>query len=271
MKLLNCKLLSLLLLVCITIALSGCATSPYTNRSQFIIVDEETEMSLSADAYQQFITEEKIETGTQRVKMINNIGNRIAVVAERPNYEWEFLVVADDNVINAMCLPGGKVFVYTGIIKLTKSNEGELAAIMGHEIAHALARHGAESASVGQSAAIGSQVIGLIAEGVIGGGAGEAVGSLSGSLASLGLTLPHSRMQESEADHIGLILMAKAGYNPSAAISLWQKMAALNEGNEPMSFLSTHPLSADRIKAIEALLPEVMPYYEEYLQKNKKK
>lgn len=270
MKILNRKLLTLLLLALLAIALSGCASSPYTNRSQFIIMDEETEMSLSADAYQQFTTEEKIEKGTQRAKMITNIGNRIAAVADRPNYEWEFLVVADDEVINAMCLPGGKVFVYTGIIKLTGSNENELAAIMGHEIAHALARHGAESASVGQSAAIGSQIIGIVAESVIGGGVGEAAGSLAGTLTSLGLTLPHSRMQESEADEIGLILMAKAGYNPQAAVTLWEKMAKQNEGNEPMSFLSTHPLSSDRITAIQAQLPSVMPYYEEYQQKNKK-
>lgn len=268
MKTINRKLLSLLLLAIIALALTGCATSPYTNRSQFIIMDEETEMSLSADAYQQFVHEEKIETGTQRAKMITNIGNRIAAVADRPNYEWEFLVIANDEVINAMCLPGGKVFVYTGIIKLTGNNEGELAAIMGHEIAHALARHGAESASVNQSASIGSQVIGIVAENVIGGGLGSAAGSLAGTLTSLGLTLPHSRMQESEADQIGLILMAKAGYNPQAAVTLWQKMAKQNEGNEPLSFLSTHPLSSDRIKAIQAQLPEVMPYYE--AAKNKK-
>lgn len=263
MKTLNRKILALLLLVIIAVAVSGCAsTSPYTNRSQFIIMDEGTEMSLSADAYNQFVTEEPIEKGTQRAKLITKIGNRIAAVADKPEYEWEFLVVSRDDVINAMCLPGGKVFVYTGIIKLTGNNEGELAAIMGHEIAHALARHGAESASVGQATSIGAGIVAVVAESVVGSGTGEIAGSLAGTLASLGLNLPHSRMQESEADHIGLILMAKAGYNPNYAVSLWEKMAKQNEGSEPLSFLSTHPLSADRIAAIKLLIPEVMPYYE---------
>lgn len=258
----------ILILFAAAFVFCGCATTPYTGRSQFIIMDEGTEMSLSADAYQEFIKEEPIERGTQRAKTVENIGKRIAVAADRPNYKWEFLVIPKDDVVNAMCLPGGKVFVYTGIIKLTGNNQNELAAIMGHEIAHALARHGAESSSVNQAASIGTALAGAVA-GAYGFDSGMAQ-NLTGALASLGLTLPYSRMQESEADHIGLILMAKAGYDPRAAVTLWQKMAQQNQGKEPVSFLSTHPLSSERIKNIQALLPQVMPYYEEYLRQNKK-
>lgn len=244
-------------MVLMALALTGCASAPYTGRSQFIIMNEGEEMSLSNEAYTELLQEEPIERGTQRAKMVDTIGKRIAAVAERPNYQWEFLTIPKDNVLNAMCLPGGKVFVYTGIIKLANNNVNEIAAVMGHEIAHALARHSAESASVNQSVAIGAAMVGVF----LGDNSG-AVGKLANTLGALGITLPHSRMQESEADHIGLILMAKAGYDPRAAATLWQKMAKANEGKEPISFLSTHPLNADRIKAIEALLPEVMPYYE---------
>lgn len=267
MKIRHRLILPVLLLVMAALVLSGCASTPYTNRSQFMIMDESEEMALSLDAYNQVLKKEKIETGTARAKQILTIGQRIAAVANKPNYQWEFLTIADDGTINAMCLPGGKVFVYTGIINLTNRNDDELAAIMGHEIAHAIARHGAESASIGQTAAIGSAIAGVVAGSLLGVDMNTSA-DLAGTLAALGVTLPHSRMQESEADRIGLILMAKAGYNPEAAVTLWQKMAKLNEGNQPLSILSTHPLNEDRIKNIQALLPEVMPYYE--AAKNKK-
>lgn len=267
MKIAIRKILPILLLLSLFISFSGCSTVPYTNRSQFILMDVDEEMSLSAAAYREFLSEVNIETGTNRARLISQIGWRIAGVADRPDYEWEFLVVKDDNTVNASCLPGGKVFVYTGIINLAENNEAELAAIMGHEIAHALARHGAESVNLNQLAALGVMGTAVAAsifleedyyiEGAV---LGVAL------LASLGITLPHSRLQESEADHIGLILMAKAGYNPHYAVSFWQRMARY-KGSESMAFLSTHPLTADRVKDISALLPKVMPYYNAAPQK----
>ena len=251
--------LSMLLLLCA--AFSACATAPYTGRSQLIFMDSDKEKRLGAEAAQKVRQQENIESGTRRAAMVERTGRRIAAVTGRPDFAWEFQTIRKDES-NAFCLPGGKVFVYTGILDIMDGNEAELAAVIAHEIAHALARHGAESSSVGSLAGIGQLGVAL-AEAVLTSGAGNGASSASGALLNVGLVLPHSRTQEEEADYIGLMLMAKAGYDPEAAISFWQKMAAANRGKQPPAFLSTHPVSETRIANIRKDLPQARAYYEQ--------
>lgn len=251
----------LALLACVCMLVSACASAPYTGRNQFIIMSESEELKQGLEYSNKIIAEEKVEEGTARAKRVERIGQDIAAVAEKPEYEWLFKVI-ESKEVNAFCLPGGKVFVYTGIIDLVGDNDDELAAIMGHEVAHALARHGAERSSQSNMASVGitaaSVAVGVATDSNTMAGVAMTGGSVA---AQLGLLLPYSRMHESEADHIGVILAAKAGYDPRAAISLWKKMAALNDGKEPMGILSTHPLNKDRIANLEKLMPEVMKYY----------
>lgn len=251
--------LSLAIIVCFLAV--ACTNAPYTGRSQFIVMSESEEMQLGLEYSQKILAEEPIERGTARAKRVETIGKNIAAVAEKPDYDWQFHVIVSKEV-NAFCLPGGRVFVYTGILELVGNNDDELAAIMGHEIAHALARHGAERSSQSSVANLGlaaaSVAVGVVTDSNTAAGATMAGGAV---VAQLGLLLPYSRLHESEADHIGVILAAKAGYDPRAAITLWEKMAALNDGKEPLGILSTHPLSSQRIANLKKLMPEVMQYY----------
>jgi predicted Zn-dependent protease len=186
------------------------------------------------------------------------VGRRIAE-ATGQNYQWEFTVIEDAQV-NAFCLPGGKVAVYTGILPIARDDAG-LAAVLGHEVAHAVARHGAERVSqqVGVNVLLAGVQAGLGGNPAL----AQQVTALLGAGASVGVLLPWSRAQESEADRLGLIYMAKAGYEPSAAKELWVRMAAAARGGQrPPEFLSTHPSEATRIAQIEAWLPEARRYYQ---------
>ncbi len=255
-RIIPCAALAALLL-----ALYACATAPITGRHQLITMSESQEMQLGLEASEEIMHSEKIETGTARARRVETIGKAIAAVAERPDFDWQFHTIVSSEV-NAFCLPGGRVFVYTGILELVGNNDDELAAIMGHEIAHALARHGAERTSQASIAETGLAVAAAAAGAYTGSDTVAAVAQTGGAAAAqLGILLPYSRLQESEADHIGIILAAKAGYNPEGAISLWGKMSALSEGKEPLSILSTHPLSKDRQENLRKLMPEAMKYY----------
>lgn len=242
-----------LLSAAILFAALGCAAAPYTGRSQLIIVSQEQEMALGADAYQQVLQKEKLATDAAQAALVERVGRRVAAVAARPDYQWEFKLVEND-AANAFCLPGGKVAVYTGILPYT-ANEAGLAAVIAHEVAHALARHGAERLSRAQLLELGEV------------GVAAATGMSAGTLQifelayGLGVELPFSRSQELEADHIGLILMAKAGYDPREAIAFWGRMAAKREGRKLPQFLSTHPYDEVRIRQLEELLPEALNYY----------
>lgn len=249
------------LLACVCLIAVACASAPYTGRNQIILMSESEEVQQGFEYSQQIMAEEKIEEGTARARRVEKIGRDIAAVSDKPEYDWLFKVIVSKEV-NAFCLPGGKVFVYTGIIDLVGNNDDELAAIMGHEVAHALARHGAERSSQSGLATLGITAA-SVAVGVATDSDSAAQLTMAGgsAAAQLGLLLPYSRLHESEADHIGIILAAKAGYDPRAAISLWQKMAALNSGKEPLGILSTHPLNRERIANLEKLMPEVMQYY----------
>lgn len=242
-------------------ACAGCATAPMTGRSQFIVTDESSDLRLGAQASQQIMKESELETGTARSARVERVGRRIAAVAERPNYQWEFHTIKSKE-LNAFCLDGGKIFVYTAMLDFTEGRDDELAAVIGHEVAHALARHGAERRSQNMASGVGQAVLGIAASILTGSSAaGDAVQEGTGALASLGLLLPYSRLQETEADHIGIILAAKAGYDPEAAISLWEKMQKSNEGKEPPQLLSTHPVTSQRIVDLKNFMPEALQYY----------
>jgi predicted Zn-dependent protease len=238
----------------------GCSTVPYTNRSQFMIMSESQDLKLGADAYQQVLKESKIVKDPTITAPVLEIGRRIAAAANKPDYQWEFTVIDDPKQANAFCLPGGKVAVYTGIFPIAKTDAG-LAAVIGHEVAHALARHGAERMSTSTALQVGGAAV-AVAAGTQGAAAQQAAMAAYGLGSTVGVALPFSRSQESEADHIGLILMAKAGYDPEAAIGLWQRMEQDEHSGRPPEWLSTHPNPDTRQQDIRGWIAEAMKYYQ---------
>jgi len=245
-------------LVCIAILLFSCTTIPETGRQALILVPESQMLELGVQSYQEVLRENKLSQDQEKVDMVRRVGNRIAAAANRPDYNWEFNLIQDDEVANAFALPGGKVAVYTGILKYTQTEAG-LATVMGHEVAHALARHGAERmtnimlAEVGQSAlsvALSTQSPAVA----------QAANTAFGVATNVGAILPFSRFQELEADRVGLKLMAEAGYDPEEAISFWQRMSQ-QQGSKPPEWLSTHPTDENRIAELQKELPEARKYY----------
>jgi predicted Zn-dependent protease len=219
-----------------------------------ILLSETEETRMGVDAYEQILKEEKLSQDAQINAMVRRVGERIAKVADRADFQWEFRVVEKD-VANAFALPGGKVAVYTGILKYTQTEDG-LAVVMGHEVAHALARHGGERVSQSMIAQYGLTAV------QVGLGASNPL-ILQGIAAAygVGVQLPFGRKQESEADHIGLILMAKAGYDPREAVPFWERMAGGKKGQGPPQFLSTHPSGTTRIKQLRGWMPEALQHY----------
>ncbi|MDX2167097.1 MAG: M48 family metallopeptidase [Deltaproteobacteria bacterium] len=249
-----------IVLLVLTVGGVGCSTVPYTNRSQFMIMSESQDLKLGADAYQQVLKESKIVKDPAITAPVLEIGRRIAAAADKPDYKWEFTVIDDPKQANAFCLPGGKVAVYTGIFPIAQTDAG-LAAVIGHEVAHALARHGAERMSTATALQVGGAAV-AVAAGTQGAGAQQAAMAAYGLGTQVGVALPFSRSQESEADHIGLIMMAKAGYDPEAAIGLWQRMEKDEHGGRPPEWLSTHPNPATRQQDIRGWIAEAMKYYQ---------
>ena len=271
------------LLLATSVALSGCAPVQTTKsgtvgvqRKQYMLLSEKQVEGMAAQSYVQTLKEadskKKLNTNPQQTERVRTIANRLIAQtgAFRPdavNWKWE-VNVQDSKEINAYCMPGGKIMVYTGLIEKLNPTDDELAAVMGHEISHALREHGRERMSQAYA-----QQIGLI-------GLAAAVGASSknknaaattmevGSIvAALALTLPNSREAEREADRIGLELSARAGYDPHAAVSLWQKMGA-QSGGKPPEWMSTHPSDQSRIQDLQRLIPAVMPLYEEAKARN---
>ena len=240
---------------------AGCTTVPYTHRSQLMLMSESDDMKLGADAYQQVLTKEKITRDPKYLEPVQRVGRHIAAVADKPEYQWEFTVIDDPKTANAFCLPGGKVAVYTGIFPYARDEAG-LAAVIGHEVSHALARHGAERMSQNTVLQVGAAGV-AVAAGASGAGSGtqQAIMQAYGLGSTVGIALPFNRSQESEADHIGLILMAKAGYDPHAAVELWKRMAAAERGSAPPEWLSTHPLPETREQDLNTWMAEAEQYY----------
>ncbi len=254
------------LVATLLLAVAGCSTVPYTERSRVIFLPESQERALGVDAYAELTGSARLSTDARWVSMVERAGRRIAAVAsedlkeaERDDFDWEFKVIDDDDQVNAFCLPGGKIAFYTGILPICKDETG-VAVVMGHEVAHALARHGGERISQSMLIEAGAIAVGV----ALGGASGDtqmAVMAAYGIGTGLVLALPFSRKHELEADHIGIMIMAKAGYDPRQAPKFWQRMMDAG-GGEPAEFLSTHPNHERRIEELDFLVPEAVWYYE---------
>ncbi len=247
---------AVLLLVVLAVPM-GCETVPYTGRRQIQLVSPNEEAQMGAQSFKEIVGKATLSTDPQINAMVQHVGSRIAAVTDL-GYQWEFRVIQDDKQANAFALPGGKVAVYTGMLPITRDEAG-LAAVLGHEIAHVLARHGGERLSQ----QMGVQTVTQVLAGMSSSNPAtvQLVSAALGAGASVGVLLPWGRAQESEADHLGLILMAKAGYDPRASLGLWKRMAEASKGQRPPEFLSTHPAEATRIQQIEGWLPEALTYY----------
>jgi metalloendopeptidase OMA1, mitochondrial len=234
---------------------SACETVPVTGRSQLQLVSPAQEAEMGADAYKEILGKAKVSADPNVNALVTRVGTRIAVATGRKDLAWEFKVIDDPKTANAFALPGGKVAVYTGILPVTRDEAG-LAAVMGHEVAHVLARHSAERVSRQLALESGAQLIGTVI------GVNPQLTQMGGAILVSAIQLPWGRAQESEADHLGLIYMAKAGYDPRAARDLWTRMAQASQGgSRPPEFLSTHPSEETRIRQIDGWLPEALKYY----------
>jgi predicted Zn-dependent protease len=242
----------------LALVLAGCSTVPVTGRHELNFVSADQEMALGLSSFDQLKKDTPINHDPQVNAFVQSVGQRVAQVAAKdlPDAKWEF-VVFESSEANAFCLPGGKVGVYTGILPIT-SNEAGLATVLGHEIGHAVAHHGASRMSQEEL----TQAFGQVVNSSVSTADPKVQGLVSvayGLGAKLGVELPYSRSQESEADHIGLVYMARAGYDPSEAVAFWQRFAKYNEqngGNGTPTFLRTHPVDAVRIKQLQQWLPE---------------
>jgi len=250
---------------------TGCETNPYTGRSQLLMTSVSEEIQLGARAYSQVKNDPKLRQSQdpREIEPVKRVAARIVEAAKRSKYaemaqqfQWEVTIIKDDKTANAFALPGGKMAVYTGIFPMAKTEAG-LAAVMGHEVVHALARHGAERMSQGQLTNAGLQVIGAAAGAAGGGGMlGQSAMAALGVGAQVGVLLPFSRKHESEADYVGILLAADAGYDPRESVALWERMGQMSGGGAPSEFMSTHPSHETRITQLKKWMPEAMAIYQ---------
>ena len=249
--------------------MAACAKNPITGRSQLALLSETQLQEMAAQEYRAFLSENRVvSAGNRDAEMVKRVGQRLVnainqyysqkgLSAELEGFNWEFNLV-DNSQANAWAMPGGKSVVYTGLLPITQ-NEAALAVVVGHEIAHSLAKHGNER----MSQAMVAQGIGVAGDVLTSNDAkvNSIFANVYGPAASIGVLLPNSRKQELEADRYGLIFTAMAGYNPQEAIPLWQRMQQASGGNRPPEFLSTHPSEENRIEKLRQLMPEALKYY----------
>ena len=252
--------ISVIILIAVFAFLIACQTAPITGRSQLILVSSQEASEMGNAAFQEVIKEEGVSNNPQYNSQLARVASRIVSVANTPRYNWEYKVIKGDNVVNAFALPGGKIGVYTGMFRVADS-DAALAAVIGHEVAHVAARHGAERASTGILANLGAAGL----QAALGGqnpAVMSAIMNAYGVGVNVGAILPFSRTQEAEADRIGLIYMAEAGYDPNEAIAFWERMQSASGGSiAPPEFLSTHPSYGTRINNLKQWLPEAMQHY----------
>ena len=246
-------------LLLVLLFLVACAKAPITNRTQFIILPQAFEMQLGASAYLSMLETEKVSSNKHYARVVTRVGQRIAAVSHTPNLRWRYTVFDNDKQVNAFALPGGKIGVYTGMMPVAKTDAG-LATVMAHEVAHTTARHGGERISLGLLLEMGSAALASAMKKKDRKTTNRVLAAY-GVGTALVVALPFSRKQEAEADRIGLIYMAKAGYDPREAIPFWERMGAAGRGSPP-EFLSTHPGYKTRIKNLRRWMPEAMEYYE---------
>ena len=264
-------IVSLLALMLLAASCGTTNTVPITGRKTHLLVSDKEILSLSTQQYQEYMKSSKVSTDQGNTALVRRVGQRLATAVETflrdngyaneiENFQWEFNLVAD-NQVNAFCMPGGKIVVYEGILPVTQ-DEASLAIVLGHEIAHAVAKHSAEQMSKKIRQQYGTQIGAAVLSQAAGVSSGTA-GALA-QLAQQGFNfanLKYSRDNESEADHLGLIFAAMAGYDPQAAIPFWQRMSQLSGGNKKSEFLSDHPSDEKRIAALQKEMPEALKYY----------
>lgn len=257
-------LLLLSVAVCLLGLFFSCVSNPFTGTKSLNFVSNSQLFPSAFQQYDAFLKENKVIVGTEDAKRVENVGMKIRSAAERwlkangqsgylNGYQWEYKLV-EGKEVNAWCMPGGKIVVYSGILPVTKDEAG-LATVMGHEVSHALANHGAQRMSASQLQQLGAVGV-AVATGNKTAEQQQMWQEYYGIGSEVGAMLPFSRSQESEADKIGLTLMALAGYNPESAISFWERMSASSTGNKPPEFMSTHPADATRIANLKRLIPE---------------
>ncbi|SEB05374.1 Peptidase family M48 [Flavobacterium gillisiae] len=255
---------SILVGICTLGLLVSCATNPLTGKKTLNFVSNSELFPSSFAEYGTFLNANKVITGTADARRVEAVGTKIKLAAEKylnslgqkeylNGYQWEYKLI-DDKQINAWCMPGGKIVVYSGILPVTKDDAG-LATVMGHEVSHALANHGAQRMSAAQLQGLGAVGV-AVATGGKSAETQQTWQQIYGVGSQVGVMLPYSRNHETEADKIGLVLMAIAGYNPDQAISFWTRMAASSNGQAPPEFLSSHPSDATRIANLQAMVPE---------------
>ena len=256
---------------CCSLLMPSCATVPITERKQLSLIPETTINRQAAQAYNQFKSKAKLITEGSQLREIKTIGKKIekSVTAFFVNrgekdptetFGWDYVLVDNDKIINAWCMPGGKIAVYTGLLKITQNTDA-LSIVMGHEIAHAVARHSVERASQAMTINIGTQVADVFLGGAIN-RTRNTVGQNTGlDIFQLGIMNPFGRKQESEADYLGLIFSSLSGFDIRESVKLWKRMAEKNKGKEPPVFLSTHPSSKKRIENLENWIREVIIKY----------
>ena len=256
----NKKLLAGILIFGLVVS---CATNPFTGKNTLALVSNSEILPSAFQQYNQFLTENKVISGTAEANKVVSVGTKIKVAAEKQlnangqqgylkDYQWEYKLV-ESKEVNAWCMPGGKIVVYSGILPITKNDAG-LATVLGHEVSHALANHGQQRMSAGLLQQLGGAGV-AIATGGKSAETQQLAMTAYGAATQYGGLLPFSRSHESEADKIGLTLMAIAGYNPEEAIVFWSRMSAASGGNAPPEFMSTHPSDATRIANLRALIP----------------
>jgi predicted Zn-dependent protease len=251
--------------VLLVVLLVACATNPVTGRKQLMLVSEKQSISASREAYVKMLApleeDGKVDSDPELTERINLITSKLIAQAliyrpETENWDWRVKIIDDPETINAFCMAGGKMAIYTGMVQKLDATDDELAQVMGHEIAHALSAHTAERMSIALATSLAVTGFALTRDqpGVVLAGASLA--------AALAIQLPNSRASESEADVIGIELAARAGYNPNAAVTLWKKMASATGNEGSFDFLSSHPAPSKRMETLRKLIPKMMPYYE---------
>ncbi|MHC4104424.1 MAG: M48 family metallopeptidase [Planctomycetota bacterium] len=261
---------SKLLVLCgLVLLLSGCTEVAITGRKQFNLVPDSTMNSMGFQSYSEFLTKSKLSKDFSKTQMVKRVGSRIQKAVEQycaqnnlsdrlQGYQWEINLIEDDQ-LNAWAMPGGKMVVYTGLLKVTQSEAG-LATVVAHEIAHVFAKHGAERMTQGLIVEMG----GVALSKALSNSPDKTKNIFMKSYGvgtQVGVLLPYSRVHETEADHLGLIFMAMAGYDPNEAVNFWQRMSVAKQGSGTIEILSTHPADSTRIRNIQNLIPKAMQYY----------
>ena len=256
---------------CCNIILPSCSTAPITDRKQLKLIPEAKLNAQAAAIYEKIKSKEKMSGDIDTLNNIKKIGNYMEISISKyfdksnlPNpandFEWEYILIDNDKVRNAWCMPGGKIAVYTGILKITKNQNG-LAAVMGHEIAHAVAKHSVERASRGIVLNVATQITDILSGGKLSQVNRVTGMNTVGLLSQIGILNPFNRKQESEADYLGLIFSSLSGYDIRETVKIWERMKAANKGKEPSEFMSTHPSSTNRIKNINGWTNQVIMDY----------